>query len=214
MVERDRIEEDSMTAVLPLVDPHLLERHDLTVDDLADLPEDLRYELIDGRLVLTPHARPSHQMISKNVGFAIDQRCPEEFVLNIEQAILIAPHIELVPDAVILSEAAPDTSPVPADDVLLVVEVISKSSQSTDRKYKLDRYANAGIPFYWIIDPLADRVTFTQFSLHVDGFYTEVLQTDRRVTVQEPWEITLDLPAWTRKRDRMRTAGTGAAPVG
>ncbi|GIF10461.1 hypothetical protein [Actinoplanes teichomyceticus] len=30
---------------------HLLGRDDLTVDDIADLPEDLRYELIGGRLV-------------------------------------------------------------------------------------------------------------------------------------------------------------------
>jgi Uma2 family endonuclease len=130
MVERDPIEEDSMTAVLSLVDPHLLERRDLTVDDLADLPEDLRYELIDGRLVLTPHANLTHQLISKNVGFAIDQHCPEEFVVNIEQALLVEPHVELRPDVVILPESSPETL-IPAAAALLVVEVISKSRRRT-----------------------------------------------------------------------------------
>jgi hypothetical protein len=51
MVNGDPIEEESMTAVLLPVDRRLLERTDLTVDDLVDLPEDLRYELIEGRLV-------------------------------------------------------------------------------------------------------------------------------------------------------------------
>lgn len=201
-----------MTAVLSRVDPHLLERRDLTVDDLADLPEDLRYELIDGRLVLAPHANLTHQLISKNIGFAIDQRCPEEFVVNIEQALFLEPHVELRPDVVILPEAAPETF-IPADAALLVVEVISKSSRNTDRKDKLAHYAGAGIPFYWIIDPLAERVTFTQFSLHSNGRYVEMKQTDECVTVNVPWEITLDLPAWTRKRDRMRAARTGARLV-
>ncbi len=195
-----------MTAAILLPDPHLLERRDLTVEDVAGLPEDLRYELIDGRLVLTPHAKPTHQMISKNVGFAIDQHCPEEFVLNIEQAILVAPRTELRPDVVVLSEDAPDTSPVPAGDILIVVEVISPSSQRFDREDKLKLYSDAGIPFYWILDPLAERVTFTQFVLHEAGFYRQLRHTDDLVTIEEPWTITLDLPAWTRKRDRLRSA--------
>ena len=64
-------EEEPMTAAPHLAETdavaHLLGRDDLTVDDIADLPEDLRYELIDGRLVLTPLAVPVHQLIGKRV---------------------------------------------------------------------------------------------------------------------------------------------------
>jgi hypothetical protein len=42
MVNGDPIEEEPMAAVLSLS-----ERQDFTVDDLAGLPEDLRYELLD-----------------------------------------------------------------------------------------------------------------------------------------------------------------------
>jgi hypothetical protein len=59
-----------------------------------------------------------------------------------------------------------------------------------------------GIPSSWIIDPLAERVTFTEFRLGSDGAYRSRLRTDDIVTVDRPWEITLDLPAWTRRRDR------------
>jgi Uma2 family endonuclease len=44
-----------------------------------------------------------------------------------------------------------------ADDVLLVIEV-ADSSAGYDRSTKGRRYANAGIPEYWIVDLAADRV--------------------------------------------------------
>jgi len=177
---------------------------DLTVDDIVSLPEDLRYELIDGRLVLTPFALPLHQLLGAETAFAIRELCPEEFIINIEQAILIDRRNELRPDVVLIREEGACRSPVLPADVPLVVEVISKSSRTSDRELKLKKYAYAGIPSYWIIDPLAERVTFTQFCLDPDGVYERRHQTDELVTVDRPWEITLDLPAWTRKRDRIR----------
>jgi Uma2 family endonuclease len=209
MVSGDPIGEEPMTtaaypAASPLAHLDLLGRDDLTVDDIADLPEDLRYELIDGRLVLTPHGIPIHQFISKRVGDAIEEKCPEVFVLNIEQAVMVDPHTELRPDVVLIREEGAGLSPVQAADVELVIEVISKSSRVSDRVDKSKLYADAGIPAYWIFDPLGEAVTFTQLSLGPDGSYVQQLQTDKLVTVDQPWEITLDLPAWTRRRDRIR----------
>jgi Uma2 family endonuclease len=88
--------------------------------------------------------------------------------------------------------------------VLLVVEVLSASTRKHDLEFKRKQYASVGIPSYWIVDPLVDRVTFTQLLLAGGGVYAEVLQTDELVTVHEPWEVTLDLPAWTGRRDRIR----------
>jgi Uma2 family endonuclease len=202
-------EELPMTASLHLasLDPDeldLLRRDDLTVDDIVNLPEDLHYELIDGRLVLTPLALPIHQYLSMHTANAIEEHCPDEFLINVEQAILIGRHNELRPDVVLIHAEGAGRSPVLPGDVPLAVEVVSRSSQNTDRELKLKKYAHVGIPSYWIVDPLAERVTFTEFRLGPDGVYQRVLQTDDLVTVDQPWEITLDLPAWTRKRDFIR----------
>ena len=183
---------------------HLLGRADLTVDDIADLPEDLRYELIAGRLVVTPLAMPIHQFISLRTGSAIEAGCPDEFIVNVEQAVLLDRRNELRPDVVIIRDEGASQSPVLPGDVPLVVEVISKSSRAADREDKLKRYAYVGIPSYWIIDPLAERVTFTQYLLGSDGSYHQGAHTDKLVTVDRPWPVTLDLPAWTSKRDRLR----------
>ncbi|MEV6848398.1 Uma2 family endonuclease [Actinoplanes sp. NPDC051411] len=203
----DPIEEESMTAVMLPVDPALLERDDLTVDDLVDLPEDLRYELIDGRLVLTPRALTIHNFIGRQTANAIDEFSPEEFVSDNEQAVLVNLRNEFVPDVMILRAEGANRSPVLPSDVLLVVEVVSKSSESTDRSDKAGSYASLGIPHYWIIDPLRERVTLSELRLDTGG-YRQVLETDQLVTLDEPWKVTLDLPAWTRKRDRLRAAAS------
>ena len=145
-----------------------------------------------------------HQLIGKRVGDALEERCPDEFIVNIEQAIVINRRNELHPDVVILREEAAFVSPLSAGDVPLVVEVLSRSIRRSDRNGKLDKYASAGIRFYWIVDPLAARVTSTQFVLRIDGRYEQVVHIDNLVTVEEPWKITLDLPAWTAKLDHLR----------
>lgn len=192
-----------MTAVMLPVDPHLLERDDLTVDDLTSLPEDLRYELIDGRLVLTPSALPIHNFIGRQTANAIDEFCPDEFFSSTDQSMLISRRNEFVPDVMILRSECATRSPVPASDVVLVVEVLSPSSKATDRRRKGERYAEMGIPSYWIIDPLGERVTLTELRLGPDG-YSQRMQTAELVTLDEPWKITLDLPGWTRRRDHLR----------
>jgi Uma2 family endonuclease len=209
MVNGDPLQEEPMTVSVPLADLDpaeldLLRRDDLTVDDIVNLPEDLHYELIDGRLVLTPLALPIHQFLSMKVGNAIEDRCPDEFLINVEQAILMDRITELRPDVAVIREEGAGCSPVLPGDVPLVVEVISQSSKNKDRDFKKHMYAYAGIPSYWIVDPLAERVTFTQFCLGPERVYQARLQTDELVTVDQPWEVTLDLPAWTRRRDRLR----------
>ena len=213
MVIGESFEEEPMTTAphrteSELID-HLLGRDDLTVDDIADLPEDLRYELIDGRLVLSPLAIPVHQLLSRWTANAIDENCPDEYILNVEQAILINGRNELRPDVVVVHERAAFVSPVLPADVPLLVEVVSRSSKKFDRTGKLEKYAAVGIPTYWILDPLADRVTLARYSLGLDGANRMAQRTAEQVTVDDPWKITLDLPAWTRKRDQLSRVSRG-----
>lgn len=183
---------------------HLLGRDDLTVDDIADLPEDLRYELIDGRLVLSPRALPIHQFIVFEIAVAAREQCPDDVLINPEQAVLLDRRNELHPDVVLIHELGAAKSPVLPGDVPLVVEVASKSTKKFDRTVKLRKYAAVGIRNFWIVDPLVGRVTLSQFVLGPGREYQLVRHTDELVTVDQPWKMTLDLPAWTRRRDRIR----------
>lgn len=213
----DPFEEDAMTIALTLATPdlsELLKRRDLTVDEVAHLPEDLHYELIDGRLVLSPSALPIHQIIGGMVWHACMLNQPPEVAMSMDQSVLIDGRNERRPDVVAIRVEGASVSPVLAFDVLLAVEIISPSSVSTDREDKRKVYADSRIPRYWVVDPLAERVTLTEFALGPDGRYQQTLHTEDRVTVTSPWEITLDVPAWTERRDRIRRARRdGGAPV-
>lgn len=51
---------------------------------------------------------------------------------------------------------------------LLVVEVVSESTKATDYRAKRSEYSVIGIPEYWIVDPLEDKVTVCTLN---EGFY-------------------------------------------
>jgi Uma2 family endonuclease len=53
---------------------------------------------------------------------------------------------------------------------MLVVEVVSPDSEKRDYRYKRTEYAARGIPEYWIIDPIAEKVTILEW---VEGMYEE-----------------------------------------
>jgi Uma2 family endonuclease len=64
---------------------------------------------------------------------------------------------------------------MPTTGLLLVVEVISPGSESTDRVAKVNEYAAAGIPQYWMVAP--DPVnTVTIFQLGAAHLYRSAAQ--------------------------------------
>lgn len=175
-----------------------------TVADVAHLPEDLHYELIDGRLLLPPAPMPIHQSIGIDLALAFRAHCPDGVFVSVDSSVMIDMHSEPRPDVVLIREEGASRTPVLGTDVLLVVEIVSRSSQVTDRQDKMKLYSYGGIPDYWIIDPLTERITFAQFRLGPDGVYRKQLEADGLITVDQPWQVTLDLPDWTRRRDRLR----------
>lgn len=67
-----------------------------------------------------------------------------------------------------------------------ICEVLSESNAANDKLRKLRRYAQAGVPHYWIVDPLAE--TLDVFRLEAPG-YLNGLTAERRETVRaEPFD--------------------------
>jgi Uma2 family endonuclease len=195
-----------MTTALQALDLDL-NRQDWTVEDVAKLPEDLHYDLIDGRLVLTPAAMPIHQKIGLWTATSLDAHCPDDCLATIDQSVLVDFRSEPRPGVVVLRERGANRTPVWAEDVVLVAEIVSPSSRVTDRDEKKKLYSYAGIPIYWIIDPLGEQITFTEFRLSPGGdYHQDAHSVGRLITIDRPWQVTLDLPAWTMFRDRIRAA--------
>jgi Uma2 family endonuclease len=56
------------------------------------------------------------------------------------------------PDVVVYRADTIDVTPTRPEHVLLVVEVVSPGSETTDRIVKVDQYAKTGILFYWRVE--------------------------------------------------------------
>jgi Uma2 family endonuclease len=199
MVNGDPDEEEPMTAA-----PHVPDNRVWTVNDVAKLPEDLHYELIDGRLILSPSPLPFHQFLGLELGFALRAHCPDDILVTVDQSVRIDYCNEPRPDVALIREEGVGRTPVLSADVLLAAEILSPDSINRDREAKLKTYAYGGIPYYWIIDPMADDITFTEYHLSLSGGYQRQMWADRLVRIDRPWPLVLDLPAWTRRRDRLR----------
>jgi Uma2 family endonuclease len=139
--------------------------HGWTYDEFARLPDDgNRYEVIAGELYVTPPPETSHQVVSARFStemrfFATKEHKLGE-VLYAPVAILFGEGDYLEPDIVFLRnehdrfrtrrgiEGPPD----------LIVEILSPGTARQDRGIKRERYAQFGVPEYWIIDPDRQRV--------------------------------------------------------
>ncbi len=74
---------------------------------------------------------------------------------------------------------------------MLVVEVVRPDSEKRDYRYKRSEYSARGIPEYWIIDPMLQKVTILEW---IEGMYEEkVLQREDRII--SPQLGTLSLTA-------------------
>ena len=129
-----------------------------TGHDLEAMPDDgNRYELIDGALVVTPAPSRRHQVVSSRLQRALDAACPDDLlVLSAPIDFVIADDTTLQPDLVVVEVAVARDERAPLRPHL-VVEILSPSTRLLDLHVKRERYASAGVPSYWIVDPgLAD----------------------------------------------------------
>jgi len=158
-----------------------------TVDDLEDLPDDgLRYEALDGQLVVTPPPVALHQEVVFRLEQQLRAQAPPSWRVLHEQAVRLdgdwrIPDLVVVPSRLSLSLHTYDPA-----DLGLVVEVVSASTRRTDRMAKPAEYAAAGIPRFWRVetDP---AVELHAYELR-DGAY-------REATPSAPFPLELDVPA-------------------
>ncbi|MBW4705392.1 MULTISPECIES: Uma2 family endonuclease [unclassified Micromonospora] len=188
--------------------PILPERHEWTVDDLGDLPKDLPYELINGRLIV-PSPTLLHQDMCVELLLALRVNCPREYQVGIDLSMRVDRRNEPRPDVVVVRRGNATRSPLPVEDALLAVEMVSPTSTFRDMYDKAKVYAHAGVRSYWVVDPLQDRITLTEYALGPGGRdYEQLTHTEDLFVTEQPWKVSVDLPALTaRKNDLLAPEG-------
>jgi Uma2 family endonuclease len=129
-------------------------RPPFTVDLLFELPpNELRYQVLEGALVVAPAPEPRHSLAADRLGRMVDPLLAFEFEAITNAAVRMPNGDGPVPDLLITSADLEDyPRGIPAELVHTVVEVVSPSNATDDRVKKTAMYAAAGIPCYWRIE--------------------------------------------------------------
>ncbi|MBW0105001.1 Uma2 family endonuclease [Pseudonocardia sp. KRD291] len=179
-------------------------RHLLTLEDWEALPEDngLRLELAEGVLMMSPRPVPWHQNAVTELTYGLKAQLPASLIALAEVEVVLsdAPLTIRVPDVTVTSTAVFDGNPprYRADDVSLVVEVLSEGTRRVDRVLKSSEYADAGIGQYWIVD-LDAPTTLTAYVL-VDGEYELAGEATGNLDLTVAGNpVRLDLESLTRR---------------
>lgn len=150
----------------------------LTYEDYRKTPEDERYELIDGVLIMVAAPNMAHQRTQRKLGWRMARDVEtgglgEVFFSPCD--VVLSEHTTLQPDLIFVSKEnagiITDANIQGAPD--LVVEIISPSSVGTDWVTKRDLYAKHGVKEYLLIHPI-DR---TVWVMRLKDGYLELVAT-------------------------------------
>lgn len=150
-----------------------------TVEDYYETPEGYPLELIDGRFFVMESPGARHQSIVYELGYAIGSyikknkgKCrvypgPFDVELPTERGTVVVPDITVICDTSKVDEkgckGVPDW----------IIEVLSASTQSRDRKEKLEVYEKVGVREYWIVDPFENKVcVYRRSTTEGESFYS------------------------------------------
>ena len=160
------------------------------------------YELENGELI----SMPSESEINRRIGsflFALflGMGIPSyRLRIGTELAVSGARVSVRVPDLLLLSEelatelegATRSIVMMDMSPPLLAVEVVSPKQENRDYRYKRTEYAARGIAEYWIVDPIAQKVTILEW---IEGLYEEKVYIGDNVlqsSLFENLDLTVD----------------------
>ena len=153
----------------------------LSYDDGTNKP----HELVDGQLIEMPPASFLHSDI---IDFIADcfKAIAGEYKLDIkvktgDVGIRTGMNSSRIPDISVIDGQVwksyrRDKSAVIEDGVMLALEVVSPGAEQIERDYteKAIEYQNTGIPEYWIVDPIEQKITVLVLD---KGSYTKTVFT-------------------------------------
>lgn len=140
-----------------------------TIDDIFDLPDGKRAELIDGQIHYMAPPNRKHQeivrMLTQSIANYIDHKggackvypAPFAVFLNEDDTNYVEPDVSVICNRSKLDDRGCNGAPD------WIIEVVSPSSRRMDYSTKLFKYRSAGVREYWLVDPDKARITVWNF---------------------------------------------------
>ena len=136
-------------------------RRKFTYEDYRNTPDDVRYELLDGELIMVPAPNMFHQTTSSELFWKLEPLKELGMVFHAPTDVVFSDTDTVQPDLIFVSNerlhiiteqnirGAPD----------LVIEILSPSTAGRDRTFKRTLYERHGVNEYWMVDTDARNIT-------------------------------------------------------
>lgn len=162
-------------------------------------------ELAEGRLELSPSPVFDHGGAAFELGVQLRSQLPAELRIILDMDVDLqlappdAPGTVRRPDLIVVQRAAQqrirsEGGLTRASDLVVAVEIISRSSRRQDNIAKRHEYADAGIPYYWIVD-LDAPVSLIACHLAGEFGYMDPGAATGVFRTAEPFPVEIDLDA-------------------
>jgi Uma2 family endonuclease len=134
-----------------------------TYQDYLQLPEDKRYEILDGDLYVVAAPNTKHQRISKKLEMILIRHVEDKGLGEVFDApydVILSQENVAQPDILVVRKARSrivgELNVQGAPD--LIVEILSPGTRNKDLEVKKKIYARFGVQEYWIVDPDASTI--------------------------------------------------------
>lgn len=173
----------------------------LTAADYDALPEEVcrQIEVVDGAIFVSPSPRRSHQLVVHELVSALKSACGPRFrvVSDVDLRLRDIPLLNRRPDIVVYDSSLPDDIVLRPEHCLLVVEVMSPGSVTTDQVDKPAEYAAAGITHFWRVE-FDDEHKPTMFQYRLDPTtrnYASAGVGLGKLVISDPFDVLINLDA-------------------
>ena len=129
-----------------------------TYHDYATAPEDKRFELLDGELLMVPAPTTYHQRLSRRLFVRLEEFVTSRGLGEVFYApcdVVLSDQDVVQPDLLFVSNERSHI--ITSDNIQggpdLVVEILSPSTTDRDLGYKRTLYSRHGVGEYWVVDP-------------------------------------------------------------
>lgn len=175
-----------------------------TAEHLDELPSNApRMEMIDGALIMMSPQTSFHGKVMWRLAGALQDQAPEEIEVNTEITVKLGRRQRPEPDVIAFRPHVADpegkrTFYLP-EEVLLVVEIVSKESEERDRTTKRLKYAEAGIQHFWLVENEAGKPVIHVLELdRATGAYVATGIARDRLKTGVPFPMDIDVTSLSR----------------
>ena len=143
---------------------HFVQQRVYTTEDIYELPDGERAELIDGQMyMMAPPSRRHQEIVGslyRKIADYIDEKkgtckpyiAPFAVFLNEDDKNYVEPDISVICDKNKLTDKGCNGAPD------WIIEIVSPGSERLDYMVKLFKYRSAGVREYWIVDQRKNRI--------------------------------------------------------